>query len=62
MAVRPLGGYDPGTGWPPDDSTGIDWGSPDEPVDLPGILAEAAFTVPMLASQAPLPAPRAACH
>jgi hypothetical protein len=25
MAVRPIGGYDPNTGWPPDDSTGMPW-------------------------------------
>ena len=27
MAVRPIGGYDPNTGWPPDDSTGLPWQS-----------------------------------
>ena len=25
MAVRSIGGYDPNTGWPPDDSTGLPW-------------------------------------
>jgi hypothetical protein len=25
MAVRPIGGYDPNTDWPPDDSTGVSW-------------------------------------
>jgi hypothetical protein len=25
MAVRPIGGYDPTTGWPPDESTGVPW-------------------------------------
>ena len=27
MAVRPIGGYDPDTGWPPDDSTDLPWQS-----------------------------------
>ena len=35
MAVRAPGdsGYDPSTGWPPDDSTGVNW---DNDVELPG--------------------------
>ena len=33
MAVRAPGDYDPNTGWPPDDSTGIPWG---DDIELPG--------------------------
>ena len=33
MAVRALSGYDPDTGWPPDDSTGVQW---QNDVELPG--------------------------
>ena len=34
MATRPLGtGYDPNSGWPPDDSTNVPW---DSDVDLSG--------------------------
>ena len=33
MAVRAPGDYDPNTGWPPDDSTGVQW---DPETELPG--------------------------
>ena len=33
MAVRAPGDYDPNTGWPPDDSTGVNW---QNDVNLPG--------------------------
>lgn len=33
MAVRAPGDFDPATGWPPDDSTGIDW---QNDVEIPG--------------------------
>ena len=33
MAVKAPGDYDPNTGWPPDDSTGVNW---QNDVDLPG--------------------------
>ena len=33
MAVRAPGDYDPNTGWPPDDSTGVNW---QNDVELPG--------------------------
>ena len=41
MGVRPFGsGYDPNSGWPPDDSTGIPW---DNNVDLSGQFGPGGF-------------------
>ena len=40
MAAVNLGGYDPNSGWPPDDSTGQGWG---DDIDLPGRFGRGGF-------------------
>jgi hypothetical protein len=40
LAVRAPGDYDPNTGWPPDDSTGVNW---QNDVDLPGQFGPGGF-------------------
>jgi hypothetical protein len=40
VAVKAPGDYDPNTGWPPDDSTGVNW---QNDVDLPGKFGPGGF-------------------
>ena len=55
MAVRAPGDYDPSTGWPPDDSTDINW---DSDVDIPGQFGRGGFrTAPRLTAPASGPTP-----
>ena len=55
MATVNLGGYDPNTGWPPDDSTGVNW---DPDVDIPGQFGRGGFYgAPRLTAPASGPPP-----
>ena len=55
MAAVNLGGYDPNTGWPPDDSTGVNW---DPDTDIPGQFGRGGFrTAPRLTGPASGPPP-----
>ena len=55
MAAVNLGGYDPDTGWPPDDSTGVNW---DPDTDIPGQFGRGGFrTAPRLTGPASGPPP-----
>ena len=55
MATVNLGGYDPNTGWPPDDSTGVNW---DPDTDIPGQFGKGGFrTAPRLTAPASGPPP-----
>ena len=55
MAVRAPGDYDPNTGWPPDDSTGVNW---QNDVDLPGQFGPGGFRAsPKLTAPASGPPP-----
>ena len=55
MATVNLGGYDPNTGWPPDDSTGVNW---DPDTDIPGQFGRGGFrTAPRLTGPATGPPP-----
>ena len=55
MAAVNLGGYDPNTGWPPDDSTGVNW---DPDTDIPGQFGRGGFrTAPRLTAPASGPPP-----
>ena len=55
MAAVNLGGYDPNTGWPPDDSTGVNW---DPDVDIPGQFGKGGFYgAPRLTAPASGPPP-----
>ena len=55
MAVRALSGYDPDTGWPPDDSTGVQW---DPDTDIPGQFGRGGFrSAPQLTAPASGPPP-----
>ena len=55
MAVRSIGGYDPNTGWPPDDSTGVQW---DPDTDIPGQFGRGGFrSAPQLTAPASGPPP-----
>ena len=55
MAAVNLGGYDPNTGWPPDDSTGVNW---DPDTDIPGQFGRGGFrTAPRLTGPATGPPP-----
>ena len=55
MATVNLGGYDPNTGWPPDDSTGVNW---DSDVDIPGQFGRGGFYgAPRLTAPASGPPP-----
>ena len=55
MAAVNLGGYDPNTGWPPDDSTGVNW---DPDVDIPGQFGKGGFrSAPRLTAPASGPPP-----
>ena len=55
MATVNLGGYDPNTGWPPDDSTGVNW---DPDTDIPGQFGRGGFrTAPRLTAPASGPPP-----
>ena len=55
MAVKAPGDYDPNTGWPPDDSTGVNW---QNDVDLPGQFGPGGFRAsPKLTAPASGPPP-----
>ena len=55
MAAVNLGGYDPNTGWPPDDSTGVNW---DPDTDIPGQFGRGGFRgAPRLTGPATGPPP-----
>ena len=55
MAAVNLGGYDPNTGWPPDDSTGVNW---DPDTDIPGQFGRGGFRgAPRLTGPASGPPP-----
>jgi hypothetical protein len=55
VAVRAPGDYDPNTGWPPDDSTGVDW---QNDVELPGQFGPGGFRAsPKLTAPASGPPP-----
>ena len=55
MATVNLGGYDPNTGWPPDDSTGVNW---DPDTDIPGQFGRGGFrSAPRLTAPASGPPP-----